>query len=191
MISTGYVYTYSAMSGVEKRRVLQVSPDAVTVAAGISAEVVRRVELNTPCARYFTDPFAAIRGFISKAEAALADATRRKHHADWRVALANACKRLEQLSMTDKDKQWQARYQITSRTGKIWTRSEVAARAIDMAYKLLLGRNSRSTIRPLVETVLDDDSFMCRRTGMVPARVVEDAAFEAFFKLAPKQVVKP
>lgn len=179
------VYTYSAASGIEKRAVLSTSRASITVASGISGQIVRRTELDAPAARYFTDPFAAIRNFISKAEAALADSSRRKHHADWRGALADAQTRLEQISVTDKDKQWQAIYRITSRTGKIWTRSEVAKRAVDMAYKLLLGRNSRPAIRSLVERALDDDVFMRPLTGMVPARVVEDAAFEAFFKLAP------
>ena len=186
-----HVYTYSAASGVEKRRVERVTDSVITVAAGISGEIVRRTELDAPAARYFTDPFLAIKAFLAKAEVALADASRRKHHADWRGAMADAQKRLEGLSMTDKDKQWQERYSITSRTGKIWTRSEVLKRAIDVAYGLLLRAQPRSVIRAAIESVLDDEAFMRPRTGMVPARVVEDAAFEAFYKLAPKQAAKP
>ena len=88
--------------------------------------------------------------------------------------------------MTDKDKQWQQRYTITSHTGKIWSRSEVMKRAVDAAHGLLMRERSRSVIRAAIEPVLDDDAFMRPRAGMVPARVVEDAAFEAFYKLAPK-----
>ena len=93
--------------------------------------------------------------------------------------------------MNDKNKQWQERYRITSRSGKIWTRSEVLKRAVDTAYGLLMREKTRSVIRAVLEPVLDDDAFMRPRTGMVPARVVEDAAFEAFYKLAPKQAAKP
>ena len=188
---TRHVYTYSAVTGVEKRGVLRASADAVTVAVGISGEVVRRAELDAPSARYFTDPFAAIQAFIGKAEAALADAARRKHHKGWRAALADAQKRLEGLSVTDKDKQWQERYAITSRNGKIWSRSEVVKRAIDKAHGLLSGSHSRSVIRLTVEAVIDDEAFMRPRTGMVPARVVEDSAFETLYKLAPKSEKKP
>lgn len=88
-------------------------------------------------------------------------------------------------------KEWQERYMITSLKGKIWTRSEVRKRAVDMAYGLLMQEQPRAVIGPAVELVLDDDKFMRQRYGMVPARVVEDAAFEAFYKLAPKPEVKP
>ena len=180
-----HVYTYSAATGVEKRGVVRVSDDAVTVAVGCSGEVVRRADLDGHAARYFTDPLLAIQSFMTKAKAALADASCRQHHAGWEIALADACKRLEGQSMTDKNKQWQDRYQITSRSGRIWTRSEVCKRAVDMAYGLLARETSRAVIRAAIELVLDDDTFMRSRTGMVPARVVEDAAFEAFHKLAP------
>ena len=182
-----HVYTYSAASGVEKRGVVHASGDAVTVAVGCSGEVVRRADLDGPAARYFSDPLLAIQAFMAKAQEALADASRRQQHAGWKVALSDACKRLEGQSMTDKNKQWQDRYQITSRSGKIWTRSEVCKRAVDMAYGLLARETSRTVIRAAIEPVLDDDAFMRRRTGMVPARVVEDVAFEAFHKLAPTE----
>jgi len=181
-----HVYTYSAASGVEKRGVVRASDDAVTVAVGCSGEVVRRSELDGPAARYFTDPLLAIQAFVAKAKAALADASRRQHHAGWKAALSDARKCMEGQAMTDKNRQWQDRYQITSRSGKIWTRSEVLKRAIDMAYGLLARETSRAAIRAAIEPVIDDDAFMRPRTGMVPARVVEDAAFEAFHKLAPK-----
>lgn len=84
------------------------------------------------------------------------------------------------------EKEWQERYMITSTKGVIWKRSEIAKRAIDMAYGLLLRAQPRSVIRSAIEPVLDNDSFMRTRYGMVPARVVEDVAFEAFYKLAPK-----
>ena len=186
-----HVYTYSAVSGVEKRGVLHASGDVVTVAVGCSGEVIRRAELDGPAARYFTDPLLAIQAFMAKAKAALADASRRQHHAGWKSALADANKCLEGQFMNDKNKQWQERYRITSRSGKIWTRSEVMKRAIDMAHGLLMREKTRALIRAAIEPVLDDDAFMRPRTGMVPARVVEDAAFEAFHKLAPKQAAKP
>ena len=186
-----HVYAYSAASGVEKRGVVRAGDDAITVATGISGEIIRRTDLDVPAARYFTAPLLAIEAFIAKAKTTLADASRRKHHVDWRGALADASKRLEALSMNDKNKEWQERYRITSRNGKIWTRSEVLKRAIDVAYGLLLRERPRSVIRAAIELVLDDDQFMRPRTGMVPARVVEDAAFEAFFKLAPKSETKP
>lgn len=85
------------------------------------------------------------------------------------------------------DKEWQARYEITSLKGKIWTRSEVAKRAIDLAHGLLMEQQPRPVIRTQVELVLDDEKFMTQRKGMVPARVIEDAAWEAFYKLAPKE----
>lgn len=180
-----HVYTYSAASGVEKRGVVRASDDAVTVSVGCSGEVVRRADLDGPAARYFSDPLLAIHAFMTKTKEALADASRRQHHAGWKVALSDACKRLEGQSMTDKNKQWQDRYQITSRSGKIWTRSEVLKRAVDMAYGLLARETSRTALRAAIELVIDDDTFMRKRTGMVPARVVEDAAFEAFHKFAP------
>ena len=189
-----YVYTYSAVSGVEKRRVERVTDDAVTVAVGCSGEIVRRAELDAPAARYFTDPLLAIQAFVAKAKAALADASRRQHHAGWKSALADASKCLEDQSMNETNKQWQERYRITSRSGKIWTRSEVLKRAIDTAYGLLMREKTRALIRAAIEPVLDDEAFMRPRTGMVPARVVEDAAFEALYKLAPKTAktaVKP
>ena len=186
-----HVYTYSAVSGVEKRGVLRASDDVVTVAVGCSGEVVRRADLDGPAARYFTDPQLAIQAFVTKAKAALADASRRQHHAGWKSALVVASKCLEGQTTNDKNKQWQDRYRITSRNGKIWTRSEVLKRAVDTAHGLLMREKTRALIRAAIEPVLDDDAFMRPRTGMVPARVVEDAAFEAFYKLAPKTAVKP
>ena len=186
-----HVYTYGAAFGVEKRGVLRVGDDAVTVAVGCSGEVIRRSELDGEDGRYFTDPLLAIKAFMAKAKAALADASRRQHHAGWKSALSDASKCLEDQSMNDKNKQWQERYRITSRNGKIWTRSEVLKRAIDMAHGLLMREKTRGLIRAAIEPVLDDDTFMRSRAGMVPARVVEDAAFEAFYKLAPKQAAKP
>ena len=186
-----YVYTYSSVSGVEKRRVERVTDDVVTVVSGLSGEVVRRSELDVSAARYFTDPILAIKAFLAKAEVVLADASRRKHHTGWRCALADAHKRLDGLATTDKDKQWQQRYAITSRNGKIWSRAEVLKRAIDAAHGLLQRERSRAVIRAALESVLDDEAFMHPRTGMAPARMVKDAAFEVFCKLAPKQAVKP
>ena len=183
-----HVYTYSAASGVEKRGVLQASEDAVTVAVGCSGEVVRRAELDSSAARYFTDPLLAIQAFQAKAKAALADASRRQHHAGWRAALTDASKRASELSARETDKQWQDRYRITSRSGKVWTRMEVCKRAVDAAHKLLAGGRPRSTIRTAIELLVDEDSFMRPRTGVVPARLVEDLAAAAASALAPTAV---
>lgn len=183
-----HVYTYSAASGVEKRGVVRVSDNAVTVAVGCSGEVVRRSELDAPAARYFTDPLLAIQAFMTKAKAALADASRRQHHAGWRAALTDASKRVVELSARETDKQWQDRYRITSRSGKVWTRMEVCKRAVDAAHKQLAGARPRSTIRTVVEQLVDDAAFMRARTAMVPARVVEDVAAATAAKLAPKAV---
>lgn len=89
------------------------------------------------------------------------------------------------------EKEWQDRYQITSSKGRIWTRAEVRKRAVDMAYELLMHDQPESVIRAVIEPVLDDEMFMRYRTAMVPARVVEDVAFEAFHKLSPKPEAKP
>jgi len=85
------------------------------------------------------------------------------------------------------DKEWQARYQITSTKGKLWTRSEVIKRAVDMARLLAREQAVRPVIRTVIELVLDDEAFMRSHTGNVPARVVEDAAFEALYKLVRKE----
>jgi hypothetical protein len=164
-----------------------VTQDAVTVAVGASGEIVRRAELDAPCARYFSDPLRAITAFIAKAEAALADAARRQHHAGWRGALVDARRCLQEHSVIDKDKQWQDRYSIVSTHGKVWKRQEVCKRAVDKAYGLLGRAYSRSVIRPIVEKLADDDTFMRPHTGVVPARIVEELAFAAFFALAPKE----
>ena len=92
------VYAYSPSCGVEERRLLRESGEAVTVATGISGEVVRRSDLDAPGARYFTTPRAAVEAFVAKAEAALADASHAEHHAGWREVLAEARARLEALS---------------------------------------------------------------------------------------------
>jgi hypothetical protein len=84
------------------------------------------------------------------------------------------------------DKEWQDRYRITSAKGKIWTRSEIRNRAVTMASSLLMHKPPRELVRTEVSRALDDESFMRPRGGMVPARVIEDAAFVAFHKLAPE-----
>lgn len=91
------VYSYSAASGVEEHRVLRATRGAVTVASGISGQVVRRSELDAPGATYFTAARGAIESFVAKAEEAIADASREEHHAGWREVLADARARLEEL----------------------------------------------------------------------------------------------
>lgn len=80
------------------------------------------------------------------------------------------------------EKEWQGLYEITSVKGRIWKRGEVAKRAIDMLRSLVPGASSSSR-RAAVLLLLDDPAFMRPRRGMVPARVVEDAAIEAMLRL--------
>ena len=93
-----HVYAYSTISGVEKHLVIRASATAITVATGISGQVVRRSELDAPGAWYFTAARLAIEAFVAKAQVALADTSRKKHHAGWRAMLADARKRLEAVS---------------------------------------------------------------------------------------------
>jgi len=83
------------------------------------------------------------------------------------------------------DREWQDRYEITSVKGKIWKRSEVQARAMKMTTTLLAD-TPRNAVLEAVKLVLDDETFMRQRRGMVPARVIEDVAFEAFARLTRK-----
>jgi len=80
------------------------------------------------------------------------------------------------------ESEWQDRYEITSTKGRIWKRSEVAKRAIEM-LKSLLPSSTPPSRRTAVLLVLDDVEFMRPRRGMVPARVIEEAAIEAMLRL--------
>ena len=88
------------------------------------------------------------------------------------------------------DQEWQQRYEITSVKGKIWTRSEIRNRAVSVASSLLFHKQPRPVVREAVQLVLDDEEFMRSRRGTVPARVIEDAAFKAFFRLNPHAAFK-
>jgi len=86
------------------------------------------------------------------------------------------------VTKTMTDKEWQERYSITSVKGKIWKRSELRKRAADKLRSLL--PDTAALVRRLaVELLLDDPGFMRSRAGMVPARVTEDAAMEAYLNL--------
>ena len=86
------------------------------------------------------------------------------------------------------DNEWQDRYEITSIKGRIWKRSEVAKRAVEMLKSL--SPDTTSTVRrTAVLIVLDDPTFMRPRRGMVPARVIEEAAIEAMLRM--QREVKP
>jgi len=76
------------------------------------------------------------------------------------------------------ESEWQNFYEITSVKGRIWKRSEVAKRAVEM-LKVLSPGILAPVGRVAVLFVLDDPAFMRPRRGMVPARVAEDAAIEA------------
>lgn len=80
------------------------------------------------------------------------------------------------------EKEWQDRYEITSVKGRIWKRSEVAKRAIEMLRSLSPGTTPPAR-RTAVLLVLGDPEFMRGRRGMVPARVIEDAAIEAMLRM--------
>ena len=84
------------------------------------------------------------------------------------------------------DKAWQERYSITSIKGKVWTRTELLNRAVRIAA-MLLPEQPRSVIRTAVHLVLDDPEFMRRHAGMVPARVIEDSAMEAFLRIRRRE----
>ena len=81
------------------------------------------------------------------------------------------------------DKEWQERYEITSTKGRIWKRGELRKRASEMLKSLLPGKTPVAR-RLAVQLVLDDPAFMRSRKGMVPARVIEDAAIEAMLRLS-------
>lgn len=80
------------------------------------------------------------------------------------------------------EQEWQDHYEITSRKGRIWKRSEIATRAIEILKSLVPGTTPPAR-RIAVLIVLDDPAFMRTRRGVVPARVVEDAAIEAMFRM--------
>ena len=80
------------------------------------------------------------------------------------------------------EKEWQERYEITSTKGRIWKRVELRKRAAEM-LKSLLPDKTPAARRVAVQLVLDDATFMRPRKGMVPARVIEDAAIEAMLRM--------
>lgn len=84
------------------------------------------------------------------------------------------------------EKEWQERYEITSTKGRIWKRSELRKRAAER-LKSLLPSKTPTARRTAVLAVLDDPTFMRGRRGMVPARVIEDAAIEAMMRLAREE----
>lgn len=88
-----------------------------------------------------------------------------------------------EATMTNRE--WQERYEITSVRGNVSRRGDLRSRATRMASSLLGHAQRREVVLATVDLVLDDDAFMRPRRGMIPARVVEDAAFEAFHRLAP------
>ena len=84
------------------------------------------------------------------------------------------------------DSEWQDRYEITSTKGRIWKRSELRKRAAERLKSLLPGKTAAAR-RIAVQAVLDDPTFMRGRRGMVPARVVEDAAIEAMLRVSREE----
>lgn len=86
------------------------------------------------------------------------------------------------------DKEWQEFYEITSIKGRIWKRSEIRKRAVEM-LKVLSPNTTPLARRAAIQLVLDDPAFMRPRRGMVPVRVIDDAAIEAMLRM--QREVKP
>jgi hypothetical protein len=80
------------------------------------------------------------------------------------------------------EQEWQTLYQITSIKGRIWKRSEIRKRAIEM-LKSLSPTTTPLARRTTVQLLLDDPTFMRPRRGMVPTRVIEDAATKAMLRM--------
>ena len=72
-------------------------------------------------------------------------------------------------------------YMVTSpRTGRIYTRNALLSRAMRGAMA-----KAFNVTRAQVGAVLDDDAWMRRRRGEVPARVIEAALLEASVRKQP------
>lgn len=80
------------------------------------------------------------------------------------------------------EQEWQERYMITSIKGRIWKRSEIRKRTVDILRTLSPGTTPTAR-RLAVELLLDDPTFMRFYTGMVPARVISDVAIEAMLRM--------
>jgi len=73
---------------------------------------------------------------------------------------------------------WADRYMITSVTGRVWSRAMVRRSALSWSLRRTLPYDAQD-----VDALLDDDAWMCRRAGEIPARVVEaiaDAAHDRY-----------
>lgn len=84
------LFSYHPALGIEVHRVRDQRRDTIVRDSGLSGELLRIAELNKPGAHYFTTTIRAIEAFIDRADAALADVSRKQHHADWRHALGIA-----------------------------------------------------------------------------------------------------
>lgn len=78
------------------------------------------------------------------------------------------------------DEEFAIRYQITSTRGRIYTRTML----LNAASRHPLFRQFRAdgVTRDQVRDVLNEGPWMKQRTGMIPAAVVRDAIFEAWFR---------
>jgi hypothetical protein len=70
---------------------------------------------------------------------------------------------------------WADRYIITSVKGRIWSRPMVRTKVLALGRRLLLLPANTD----IVDEILDDDAFMTRGRGEIPARVVEAVHEEA------------
>ena len=73
---------------------------------------------------------------------------------------------------------WSDRYMITSVTGRVWSRAMVRRSALSWSLRPALPYDAQD-----IDALLDDDAWMRRRRGEIPARVVEalaDAAHDRY-----------
>jgi hypothetical protein len=99
------IFSYNPVTGVEAYRVHDRDPrrDTIVRINGMFGELLQLSELDVAGARYFTTPLRAIEAFVDKAEAALADTSRKAHHKDWRRALADARRDLSSQILATRD----------------------------------------------------------------------------------------
>jgi hypothetical protein len=74
-------------------------------------------------------------------------------------------------------KAWIETYEVTSVKGRIWTRSMVRSGVLRLAAAAC-----HKVDRASVDQVLDDSTFMIRRRGEIPARVIEAVLMEAVIR---------
>jgi hypothetical protein len=92
------LYSYSTASGVEQYTTREQTATSLVRDSGISGQVMRLSELDTPTSYYFTSARLAIEAFIVKAHYAMRDPAKREQRADWKRAQAKARRDLRRLA---------------------------------------------------------------------------------------------